>query len=303
MVQNSIDPRRLNPLLALLVIAVLVAHAAGLVAPWGSEAPLRVTGSAQTAAGMEPSALVQIAEAQRLVRVMRAQIVAAATASDADASRRNIEQATAVLADSARVVRDLTAREDTPRDSLTAQLALTQGQLAASAVLPVAAALKSGNSDAARRILLEQSLSRLAAHEEVLQAIFAQHHERMDAAYRLAAAAAARAQVVLILVCLLATAAVAAHAWYVRRRIIGPVALLGHVMRVVSADHNHTHRAHVYGHPAVVRLAGAFNDMMSSVQAAYPRDAGAGPAAAIAVVQDAVQGTAPADTPAQCRAA
>jgi hypothetical protein len=48
-------------------------------------------------------------------------------------------------------------------------------------------------------------------------------------------------------------------------------------MRVINEDHDYTHRAHVYGHPAVVRMAGAFDEMMSGIQVSFERVAGAAP--------------------------
>ena len=98
MVQNLFDPRRLNPLLAMLVIAVVIAHAAGVVAPWGGQLSARTGVAPQAVPATAPTALAQIAEAQRLVGEMRTSLVAAVTANDADAGRRNLEQASAAVA-------------------------------------------------------------------------------------------------------------------------------------------------------------------------------------------------------------
>jgi hypothetical protein len=271
MVQKLLDPRRLNPLLALLVIAVVIAHAAGVVAPSDEQTGGRTGATPRVVSATSPTALAQIAEAQRLVRELRAHLVAAVTANDADASRRNLEQASAAVAASERVVHQLNALENAPRDSLIAQLTLTQGRLAIDGVSPVVAAVKGGNIDAARKMFLERTLARLAAHEDVLQAAFGQHHERMAAGYQRAQTAAERTYFAALLACLAVLAVGIAYVLHVRRRIIEPVELLGHVMRVVSEDHNYTHRAPACGHPAVVHMAGAFDRMMAGIQASFER--------------------------------
>jgi hypothetical protein len=273
MVQNLFDPRRLNPLLALLVIAVVIARAAGVAAPWGGQLGGRPGSAPQAVPATAPTALAQMAEAQRLVREMRAHLVAAVTTNDADAGRRNLEQASVAVAASERVVRQLNALDNAPRDSLIAQLTLTQGRLAIDGVNPVVAAVKGGNLEAARRLVLERTLARLAAHEDVLQAALSQHHDQLAAAYRRAQTDAEHAYLAALLACLAILAGSVAYVLHVRRRIIGPLELLGHVMRVVSEDHNYTHRAPACAHPAAVHLAAAFDRMMAGIQASFERTA------------------------------
>ena len=123
-----------------------------------------------------------------------------------------------------------------------------------------------------------RAISRLAAYEDALQAVFARQHERLTSDYRLAQTNAAHAYLTAWLICVLALAGTAAYIVHVRRRVLRPVELLGHVMRVVSEDHNYTHRAYAYGHPAVIHAAGAFDEMMAGIQASFERVATAAPA-------------------------
>ena len=188
MLQNIVDQRRLNPLLALPVIVVILAAAAGLGTLWGVELPGRVAATS--------AAPAQLAAAEELAREARANLVAAAAATDSDASRRKIEIAMAALA---------------------------------------------------------------------------QHHERMVEEFKSTQNGAHYAYAAALLVCLLSLAGGTAYVLHVRRRILGPVALLGHVMNTMRQDFSFARRASAHGHPAVANMTGEFNELMAGIQASLLR--------------------------------
>jgi methyl-accepting chemotaxis protein len=196
MLQNIVDPRRLNPMLVLPVLAAVIAVAVGFATQWSVDGPGRAGAGSEAGVGAAPAALAQTAEAERLARDVRTHLDAAVAATDGTASRRNIELA---------------------------------------------------------------------------MAAFAQHHERMAADYRLAQADSRIAYCIALLACVLGIAGGAGYVLHVRRRIMEPVALLGHVMRVMGEDHNFSRRAGTQGHPAIGRVSGEFNALMSAIQASMQR--------------------------------
>lgn len=268
MLQNIVDSRQFNPLLALPVLVVVIAAALGWGVLSGVEMPGRAALRGEAAVSSEPAALTQIAEAQRLTRAVRAHLVAAVTANAGEAAR-HIELANTALDASDKAVRNLTALA--ARDGAAPQLTLSQSRLAADGVAPVAAALKGGNAEAARRLLVERSFERLAAHEDVLQSMLGQHHERMVVEFGLAQSGSRTAYLIAILAGLAGVAAFAGYFVHVKRRIIGPVAVLGHVMSVMREDHNFSRRAGVHGHPAVAQATGEFNELMAGIQLSLQR--------------------------------
>ena len=271
MLQNIFDQRRLNMLLAVPLLVVVILFAVGYGAWTGANGWGRTGAKTEVVTSQDPAAFAQFAEAQRLVRELRANLVAAVATGDGKASRRGLERATAALAASERVARDLSALEEAPRDGAIPQLALTQARLATEGVLPVIAAVTGGNVEGARKVLLERTLARLAAHEDVLQAAFARHHERMIADYRLAQSGSRYAYLIAIVVCALGIAGGAGYVVHVRRRIIGPVTLLGQAMNAMRQEHNFSRRADVHGHPAVAHLTGEFNELIAAIQASLQR--------------------------------
>jgi methyl-accepting chemotaxis protein len=93
----------------------------------------------------------------------------------------------------------------------------------------------------------------------------------MVADYRLSQASPRIAYFIAVLVCVLGFAGAAGYVMHVRRQIIGPVALLRHVMVTMREDHNFSRRARSHGHPAIAQLAGEFNALISAVQASMQR--------------------------------
>ncbi len=198
MIQNIVDPRRLNPLLALPIIVVVIGMAIGLGALWGVEVPGRAAHVSDIKTAQEP-ADAALAEAARLAGAMRTQLTAAAAAGEGEAIRRHVDKA----------------------------------------------------ADA------------LAAVE--------QHHERMAAETHAARNSSRHAYVLALLVSMLAIAACTAYYVYMRRSLVAPVALLGHLMSVMRQDHNFSRRASAHGHPVEEDIAGQFNELMSEIQIAMKR--------------------------------
>jgi methyl-accepting chemotaxis protein len=196
MLQNVIDRRWFNPLLALPALAIIIALAVVYGMPEGVDAPVRSGISSGEMPAGEPAVPAQLIEAERLARSVRASLAAAVAATDSDAGRRNIE------------------------------LAMTA---------------------------------------------FAQHHERMVEEYQTARTGARNAYAIAMLLFVLGIGGGAWHVLQMRRQVIGPLALLGHVMNVMRDDHNFSRRAGLQGHPAVAQVSGEFNELMVGLQASLQR--------------------------------
>jgi len=196
MLQNLVDPRRVSPMLALPVLAVVIAMVVGFASMWGADAPVRAGSRAAATISGEPATAAQFAESDRLAREVSARLDAAVAAADHDASRRNLELAAAA---------------------------------------------------------------------------FAQHQQRLSAESREAHAASRTGYMVVLLIGALGIAGGVGYFLSVRRQLVEPVRLLGHVLHVMRNDHNFSRRASVHGHPAVAQLTGEFNELMTGIQGSMQR--------------------------------
>lgn len=265
MLQNIANTKNLIPLLALSVAVVVVIAALSI----GTARHIGIGTEAEHASS--PAAIAQLADAERAVRLLRASLAAALAANNADGVRRGLARAEAALAESERAAQGLAAAEPNRRDVRSADLAAGQARLRTDGVLPVIAALRSGNVESARRIFIERTLGALAAYEEVLQAAFRLHHERVAEDYRQALSDVQRAYFLIIGGFLLAVAGGVLSGMRVRRRLIGPVAQLGHVISTMRQDRDLSRRAPAHGHDAVAHTAREFNELVEMLQTTVGR--------------------------------